>query len=78
MVHFYYFLMVGSYQHMQKITSKLVNGILAAAKANGHAACGGNINGMYGFFFCEGPVKSFTDAAKSDTKKFARFAMIFK
>jgi glutamate-1-semialdehyde 2,1-aminomutase len=29
-------------------------GILAAAKEHGHAACGGNISGMYGFFFTAG------------------------
>ena len=28
---------------------------------------------MFGFFFCEGPVKSFQDATASDTEKFARW-----
>jgi len=28
---------------------------------------------MFGFFFTEGPVNSFTDASKSDTAKFAKF-----
>jgi glutamate-1-semialdehyde 2,1-aminomutase len=28
---------------------------------------------MFGFFFCEGPVKSFADATASDTEKFARW-----
>ena len=28
---------------------------------------------MFGFFFCEGPVKSFADATASDTAKFARW-----
>jgi glutamate-1-semialdehyde aminotransferase len=40
-------------------------GILAAAKEHGHDACGGNISGMYGFFFTAGPVNCFEDAAKS-------------
>ena len=35
--------------------------------------CGGHISGMFGFFFCEGPVKNFTDATASDTDKFARW-----
>merc|ERR1719396_34421 len=39
----------------------------------GHAVCGGSISGMFGFFFCEGPVKSFQDATASDTEKFARW-----
>jgi len=63
----------GSYEHLEKITSKLVQGILAAARKNGHAVCGGSIRGMYGFFFTEGPVTCFAEAAKSDTKKFARW-----
>lgn len=63
----------GSYEHLEKITSKLVNGILAAAKEHGHAACGGSISGMFGFFFCEGPVNCFADATKSDLKKFAKW-----
>jgi len=60
----------GSYEHMDKITTRLINGILDAAKSNGHAACGGNIRGMFGFFFCDGPVKSFADATASDLAKF--------
>ena len=63
----------GSYEHLEKMTSKLINGILAAGKEYGHAVCGGNISGMYGFFFTEGPVNSFADAAKSDGKKFAKW-----
>ncbi len=63
----------GSYEHLEKITSKLINGILAAGRDAGHAVCGGSIRGMYGFFFTEGPVNCFADAAKSDTKKFARW-----
>merc|ERR1719408_1003876 len=33
----------------------------------------GTISGMFGFFFTDGPVKCFADAAKSDTDKFARW-----
>ncbi len=56
-----------------KPASYLIDGILAAGKAAGHAVTGGHISGMFGFFFCEGPVKCFADAAKSDTDKFARW-----
>ncbi|TFJ80855.1 hypothetical protein NSK_007810 [Nannochloropsis salina CCMP1776] len=42
-------------------------------KAAGHAICGGHVSGMFGFFFTEGPVRCFTDAAKSDTAKFAKW-----
>ena len=61
------------YEKLDKNTKKLINGILDAGKEAGHAVCGGHISGMFGFFFCEGPVKSFTDATASDTDKFARW-----
>merc|ERR1712187_27140 len=63
----------GTYEYLDKITGKLINGILAAAREAGHAVTGGHISGMFGFFFCEGPVKCFADATKSDTEKFAKW-----
>lgn len=63
----------GSYEYLEKITTKLVNGIIAAGKEHGHAITGGSVGGMFGFFFNEGPVNSFSDAAKSDGKKFAKW-----
>jgi glutamate-1-semialdehyde 2,1-aminomutase len=63
----------GSYEHLDKITQRLINGILAAAKETGHAMCGGSISGMFGFFFCDGPVHNYEDAKKADTAKFGRF-----
>ena len=63
----------GAYEHLDRITKKLINGILDAAKVTGHAMCGGSISGMFGFFFTEGPVASFEDAKASDTAKFGKF-----
>jgi len=63
----------GSYEHLDKITSKLINGILDAGREAGHDVCGGSISGMFGFFFTKGPVNNFADASKSDTEKFARW-----
>ncbi|WIA14982.1 hypothetical protein OEZ85_001690 [Tetradesmus obliquus] len=64
----------GSYEHLDRITSRLVDGILAAAKEAGHAITGGHISGMFGFFFCEGPINNYEQASeKADTAKFARF-----
>jgi len=63
----------GTYEQLDEKTGKLINGILDAAKEAGHAVCGGHISGMFGFFFCEGPVKSFSDATASDTAKFAKW-----
>mmetsp|Transcript_54007 Transcript_54007/g.94822 ORF Transcript_54007/g.94822 Transcript_54007/m.94822 type:complete len:509 (-) Transcript_54007:183-1709(-) len=61
------------YKYLDKITGKLINGILEAGKEAGHQVCGGHISGMFGLFFCEGPVKCFADATKSDTEKFAKW-----
>lgn len=63
----------GSYEHLDKVTSKLIAGIIEAGKDAGHAICGGSISGMFGFFFSEGPVNCFADAAKSDTAKFGKW-----
>lgn len=64
----------GAYEHLDRVTKKLIDGIKAAAKENGHAITGGHISGMFGFFFCDGPITCFEDASdKADTAKFARF-----
>jgi len=47
--------------------------MLEIAKETGHAAWGGHISGMFGFFFNQGPVRNYEDAKKSDLSKFARF-----
>jgi glutamate-1-semialdehyde 2,1-aminomutase len=61
------------YEKLDKLTGKLINGLLEAGRAAGHDMCGGHISGMFGFFFVKGPVKNFEDAAKSDTAKFGRW-----
>lgn len=63
----------GSYEHLEKVTSKLINGILEAGKAAGHDVCGSSISGMFGFFFCKGPVTNFKEAMNADTAKFAKW-----
>jgi glutamate-1-semialdehyde 2,1-aminomutase len=63
----------GSYETLDRITSHLIAGLLNAAKETGHAACGGSISGMFGFFFAEGPVYNYEDAKKSDLSKFSKF-----
>eukprot|EP00928_Gymnodinium_smaydae_P056342 TRINITY_DN39735_c0_g1_i1.p1 TRINITY_DN39735_c0_g1~~TRINITY_DN39735_c0_g1_i1.p1 ORF type:complete len:525 (+),score=69.36 TRINITY_DN39735_c0_g1_i1:65-1576(+) len=63
----------GTYEHLDRITERLINGILNAGREAGHAVCGGHISGMFGLFFTEGPVNCFADAAKSDTEKFGRW-----
>lgn len=63
----------GSYEQLDRITKKLATGMLQVAKETGHVACGGQISGMFGFFFTEGPVHNYEDAKKCDLAKFGRF-----
>jgi len=63
----------GAYEQLDSMTKKLIAGILEAGKETGHDMCGGSISGMFGFFFCKGPVSCFEDAMASDTAKFGRF-----
>ena len=63
----------GTYEYLDRITKKLADGMLQIAQETGHAACGGQISGMFGFFFTEGPVHNYEDAKKSDLMKFSRF-----
>jgi glutamate-1-semialdehyde 2,1-aminomutase len=63
----------GAYEYLDKITKRLADGLVQIATETGHAACGGNISGMFGLFFCEGPVHNFGDAKHSDVTKFGRF-----
>ncbi|MEH2127715.1 MAG: glutamate-1-semialdehyde 2,1-aminomutase [Nostoc sp.] len=63
----------GTYEYLDRITKRLTEGMLEIAKETGHAACGGQISGMFGFFFNEDPVRNYEDAKKSDLSKFARF-----
>lgn len=64
----------GSYEYLDKITGRLIDGLLEIGKEYGHAVCGGHISGMWGLFFCEGPVTCFEDVKeKCDFDKFARY-----
>ncbi|WP_421655492.1 aminotransferase class III-fold pyridoxal phosphate-dependent enzyme [Leptothermofonsia sp. ETS-13] len=63
----------GSYEYLETMTKQLADGLLRIARETGHAACGGNISGMFGLFFTEGPVHNYEDAKKSDLQKFSRF-----
>ncbi len=63
----------GAYEHLDKLTKKLSEGLLAIAKETGHPMCGGSISGMFGFFFAAGPVHNYEAAKKSDVNKFSKF-----
>ena len=63
----------GTYERLEEQTNKLITGLLEIAREYGHSVCGGNISGMFGMFFTEGPVHNYEDAKKSDLEKFSRF-----
>ena len=63
----------GTYEYLDQLTTKLASGLLSIAAETGHAACGGQISAMFGFFFTAGPVHNFEDAKTSDKDKFSHF-----
>merc|ERR1711935_922855 len=63
----------GVYEELERKSKKLVDGIVSAAKKHGHAICGDQAGGMFGWYFTEGPVKNFQEATKVDAEKFGRW-----
>jgi glutamate-1-semialdehyde 2,1-aminomutase len=63
----------GVYDDLERITNRLITGLLEAAREAGHEVCGGNISAMFGMFFQSGPVNRYEDAKQSDLEKFSRF-----
>lgn len=61
------------YVHLDMITRRLVDGLAKAAESTGHEMCTSSVPGMFGFFFCRGPIHNFEEAKKADTVKFAKF-----
>jgi len=63
----------GSYETLDRLTGRLIEGLLAIAREAGHGVCGGHISGMFGMFFTPGPVRNYEEAKQSDSQKFSRF-----
>ena len=63
----------GAYERLEGLTKRLVDGLLEAGREAGHAICGGSVGGMFGYFFCEGPVTCYEEGTKADTAKFAKW-----
>lgn len=61
------------YGSLEAAATRLVDGIVAAAKSVGVPATGGAHGGMWGVHFVEGPVRSFEDAARVDRDFFKRY-----
>jgi len=63
----------GVYEGLEKRARRLFEGLVAAAKAAGVEVCGNSIGSMGTLFFRGGEVKSYDDAKKADTTRYARW-----
>jgi glutamate-1-semialdehyde 2,1-aminomutase len=63
----------GVYEKLEALGARLEAGLNAGAKAAGQTVCVQRVGSMITPFFTAGPVKSFNDAVKSDTKKFGKW-----
>merc|ERR1719438_524812 len=63
----------GVYEELERKSKKLVDGIVATADKHGLPISGDYAGGMFGWYFVEGPVKNFSQAAKSDGERFGKW-----
>jgi len=63
----------GVYEELERKAKKLVDGIVAAAEKHELPISGDYAGGMFGWYFVEGPVKNFAQAAKSDAERFGKW-----
>jgi glutamate-1-semialdehyde 2,1-aminomutase len=61
------------YPILEGRATRLVEGIVEAARSHGVAATGSVAGSMFGVFFCEGPVKNFEDAMRVDRELFSAY-----
>jgi len=62
----------GSYERLEAITTRLIEGIKKAASDAGLPITGGSSSAMFGFFLCDGPVRNFEEAKAADTARFGK------
>ncbi len=63
----------GFYGTLERRTRTLVEGLRAAADAQGVPFSSGHVGSLWGFFFHPGPVTNYADAKRCDVKLFGRF-----
>ncbi len=61
------------YERLEQLGASLERGLRAAAEGAGVTACVQRVGSMITLFFTKGPVRSWADAATSDTKRFGAF-----
>jgi glutamate-1-semialdehyde 2,1-aminomutase len=63
----------GVYDRLASLTSRLTDGLAAAARAASVEVTINCVASMFTIFFCRGPVTDYASAKASDTARFARF-----
>jgi glutamate-1-semialdehyde 2,1-aminomutase len=61
----------GTYEQLERLADRLEASLRHATA--GRTVTINRVGGMFTAFFCEGPVRSFADAQRADTTRFARF-----
>ncbi len=62
----------GTYDRLELLTNRLIEGIVDCAKSAGFEITGSSISAMFGFYLCQGPVRNFEEAKASDTERFGK------
>jgi glutamate-1-semialdehyde 2,1-aminomutase len=63
----------GFYSQIEEKSAYLEKGLRDAASLAPFPTCPQRVGGMFCTYFCEGPVKNFSDASESDTEAFSRY-----
>jgi glutamate-1-semialdehyde 2,1-aminomutase len=63
----------GVYDHLERLSARLVDGLTRAAQAAGIAYTGNRVGSMFTGFFTDQPVTDYASAKRSDTRRYARF-----
>ncbi len=61
------------YTHLEMLSARLVDGVLAAAREAGVAMTANRVGSMFTWFFADAPVHDWTTAARADAPRFGRF-----
>ena len=62
----------GTYERLETMTQRLLEGIKTSAKGAGLSITGSSISAMFGFYLCEGPVRNFEEAKSADSERFGK------
>ena len=63
----------GVYEHLERLSARLVDGLGEAARTAGLAYTGNRVGSMFTGFFSDQPVTDYASAKRSDTRRYARF-----